>query len=696
MISRASIETEPKVESAAGKTSWLSALRVGCLGNSLPLRIAGQVLAQFGADVVDVASDRGDAEREALSRWDIVLADRIENPISVPGLADSAAAYREFVQNHNRSVWVTASAFGLDGEWADGLASEVTLLAASGILGHSRFDGDWAPTIPAGSIALKLVGNIMAVVALHSLHEHRRTGQPVHADLSAQSAVIATGLCLETAHALSDCPDEGGSARYGAPTGFFECIDGFVYVLVLEQHQWVNFRDVLAPALESVLTLEDARARTAEVNTAMKDWTATRRTADCEQALQAAGIPCTTVNTVEDFIRRAQAAGRPLALTGQNAVKLPAVVSETGPKAPDPRCVQAMPLGDLRVLDAGHVLAVPLAAAWLGAMGAQVTKVEDPARLDLYRRRGPFAAGIPGLNRSAYFNQINFCKTPLDITVDATGSSLDVTPFDVVIHNLSPQRARKVGVDSAAVAAAPTAKLQICSSGFGQTGELADYRAYGTNIHAFAGLVASTRNARGQLAGVGTPWADPLASVAIAAWVLAWSLAPERVSSVSVDISMGEILAAHLVELIGHWPEETYAPSRDGAEFVVRLPQSGRLLAVTLIDTVDVAAFESIIGSSLPRRRRRGELLDVSLGSLATLADEDVLRRLRQADLRVCIVYTASDLASKPWLSTNGLFQTVQSGALGDYRVTGLPWRFVGRPTTPLTAAPERPESDCA
>ena len=59
------------------------------------------------------------------------------------------------------------------------------------------------------------------------------------------------------------------------------------------------------------------------------------------------------------------------------------------------------------MLEAGRVLAVPLAGALLGALGAEVTKLEDLARLDMYRRRGPYIDGEPGTERGAYFALMN-------------------------------------------------------------------------------------------------------------------------------------------------------------------------------------------------------------------------------------------------------------------------------------------------
>src|SRR5260370_40583202 len=67
-------------------------------------------------------------------------------------------------------------------------------------------------------------------------------------------------------------------------------------------------------------------------------------------------------------------------------------------------------LGGLRILELTHVLAGPIVGSLLGAMGADVVRLEDERRLDIYRRTGPFADGIAGLERGAYFAVANFSK----------------------------------------------------------------------------------------------------------------------------------------------------------------------------------------------------------------------------------------------------------------------------------------------
>ena len=223
-------------------TNWLAGMRVISLGASPSMKVAARVLTQFGAQVLA----REQLQEEDTLDVDIVLVDRIASPEGLPESARSAAGYLEYVGRNNRAVWVTASAFGLETSRADQLGSDAVALAAGGVLGHSIAETR-APILPAGQIALSLVGVFMATAALHGIHGLRSSAVPVHADLSAQASVIASGMCLEMAHALVHCPDAGGTSRYGAPTGFFACRDGSVYVVVLEQHQWLAF-EPLAPS----------------------------------------------------------------------------------------------------------------------------------------------------------------------------------------------------------------------------------------------------------------------------------------------------------------------------------------------------------------------------------------------------------------------------------------------------------------
>lgn len=658
---------------------------MSCHGTSPALEAAESTLRQFGATILapDIAAD-------ALEAADIVLVDRVQAVPELPGIpAGPADTYLQRVATANKSVWATISPFGIQGVLGDAGGSELSVEASGGFLAHARFDESLPPTVTPGFLGLRMVGVAAAVAALHGLHTTRQTGHPVHVDVSAQAVLIATGLALEMGHVLADCPGGGGSIRYGAPTGFFPCKDGHVYVCVLEQHQWQGLRQTLAPRLESIPTLEEGRDRPDEVNEAMSDWVRDQCAADAERTLQDAGVPCTSVNSVSTFIERTLESGRPSGFRPGLAPSLPAVVTRAPGKSPEQRAAGPIDLVDLRVLDAGNVLAVPLGAAWLGAMGVQVTKMEDPERLDVYRRRGPFAHGEPGLNRSGYFNHINHSKTGLDVTVDESGTSLDVRPYDVVIQNVTKRRARHVGIDADSVTSHPTPKLSLTSSGFGRIGPWSDFRAYGHNVHAFSGVTASTRNPLNNMADMGVPVADVLTSVALNAWVLAWALAPSRDASAAVDISMAELMAAQLIDLDGVDVDEAYRAPAVGGDVFIRLSGANDLVAVSIRGREDVDLIEDILGARLPRVRRRGQLVDLAASDEVPTVTE-LNRRLHAVAVPSALVQTARELSEDPYLRSTGLLQAVKSHTLGEYEVVGLPWSFVGQDRAPVFAAPER------
>jgi len=69
------------------------------------------------------------------------------------------------------------------------------------------------------------------------------------------------------------------------------------------------------------------------------------------------------------------------------------------------------PLEGIRVLDLGHVLAMPTCTMQLAYLGAEVIKIERPGIGDDSREFGPFVNG-----ESAYFISIN--RNKKSITLD--------------------------------------------------------------------------------------------------------------------------------------------------------------------------------------------------------------------------------------------------------------------------------------
>ena len=259
-----------------------------------------------------------------------------------------------------------------------------------------------------GQQSLLNTGQAAALAACHAV-DLSRDGSPVHLDLSAVEATLAMGPVLEVAVSFSRRPVRVARKRYGAPASFYPCTDGLVRVSAMEDHQWRGVVTAMgSPSWAERFATVEARIEAAdEVDEQVAEWTSTRTKRDAETELQAHGVPATAVYSPAEILDSPQLAHRgafePLPLAdghSTSVVGLPSPLSLGKTDAgPDGRRLRS--LRDLRVLEASRVLAVPLAGALLGALGARVSKLEDLPRLDMYRRRGPYIGGEVGPERSA-------------------------------------------------------------------------------------------------------------------------------------------------------------------------------------------------------------------------------------------------------------------------------------------------------
>ena len=85
-----------------------------------------------------------------------------------------------------------------------------------------------------------------------------------------------------------------------------------------------------------------------------------------------------------------------------------------------------LPLEGVRIIDSGHVFAVPYACGLMADMGAEIIKIEGPGRLDI-TRDGPFSGvhadnqpGADPWNRTANFNLLNRGKKSLVLDLSQT------------------------------------------------------------------------------------------------------------------------------------------------------------------------------------------------------------------------------------------------------------------------------------
>ena len=106
----------------------------------------------------------------------------------------------------------------------------------------------------------------------------------------------------------------------------------------------------------------------------------------------------------------------------------------------------ALPLDGIRVLEYTQYVAGPFAGMLLADLGADVIKIEPPAG-DAWRRYEPFAEG-----ESRYFYSLNRNKRSVVLDLKDPdgrhGSRALIRTADVVLHNLTPERARRFELDT--------------------------------------------------------------------------------------------------------------------------------------------------------------------------------------------------------------------------------------------------------
>src|ERR1700716_110189 len=110
-----------------------------------------------------------------------------------------------------------------------------------------------------------------------------------------------------------------------------------------------------------------------------------------------------------------------------------------------------LPFAGITILSLEQAVAAPFATRQLADLGARVIKVERPDGGDFARRYDLTVHG-----QSSYFVWLNRSKQSLTLDVKTPDGRavLDelLTGADVLVHNLGPGAAARIGVDTASLA----------------------------------------------------------------------------------------------------------------------------------------------------------------------------------------------------------------------------------------------------
>jgi crotonobetainyl-CoA:carnitine CoA-transferase CaiB-like acyl-CoA transferase len=200
------------------------------------------------------------------------------------------------------------------------------------------------------------------------------------------------------------------------------------------------------------------------------------------------------------------------------------------------------PLEGVTVVALEHAVAAPFATRHLADLGARVIKIERTGEGDFAR-----AYDTTVLGQSSYFVWLNRGKESLtlDLKQPEGLAVLErlLTGADVLVQNLAPGAAGRIGLDFAALHGRYP-RLIVCDiSGYGDTGPYRDRKAYDLLIQAAAGLLTLTGTPT-HPSRAGASVADIAAGMYAQSGILAALLQRARTGEgLRVEVSMFEALA---------------------------------------------------------------------------------------------------------------------------------------------------------
>jgi itaconate CoA-transferase len=150
-----------------------------------------------------------------------------------------------------------------------------------------------------------------------------------------------------------------------------------------------------------------------------------------------------------------------------------------------------LPLEGIRVVALEHAVAAPICSRHMADLGADVIKIERPGEGDFARSYDSFVHG-----QASFFLWLNRGKrsVTLDVKHPAAAKVLDrlVGGADVLLQNLAPGAAGRLGLSHADLAPCRPGLIVCDISGYGESGPFAQKKAYDLLIQAESGVISVT------------------------------------------------------------------------------------------------------------------------------------------------------------------------------------------------------------
>ncbi len=491
-------------------------------------------------DLVGSEADRNELRRLAAGADVLIESD-------TPGVLSSLGlGYDDLAAVNPALIYCSVTPFGHTGPEATRPATDLTLLA-SGFSMSLNGDADRSPVRISVPQAHHMGAAPAAAAIVIALAERARSGLGQHLDAAAQAGVLLAcqGAMLSEACNAPVPSRTAGGAKVGPLSLRFvyPASDGFVSIshvfgnaigprttalmdwvhergfcsAELAKKDWVRFAELVDLGEETPETFEEAKAAIAAATGSLTK--AELLEVAMERRLLIAPIAtpadvvenphfnqrgffeAVTVPGTERSIRVpgpfARTSARPLRPLGwapgldEHGAALRAEPARR-PAAPSPGADRGRALDGLKVIDFTWSIAGPVTVRVLADHGATVIKIESVTKPDAARGFMPVHDNVPGLERSALYDDMNAGKQSLALNLtkpEGRDVVRDLVRWaDVVVESYSPRAMRNWDLHYERLREINPGLIMMSTCLFGQDGPLANFAGYGNLGAALTGF----------------------------------------------------------------------------------------------------------------------------------------------------------------------------------------------------------------
>ena len=337
------------------------------------------------------------------------------------------------------------------------------------------------------------------------------------------------------------------------------------------------------------------------------------------------------------------------------------------------------PLAEITVVTLEHAIAAPFATRQLADLGARVIKVERPGVGDFARGYDERVRGV-----ASHFVWTNRSKESLTLDVkhpeaQAILKRLIREQADVVVQNLAPGAAARLGLSYEALSSGKPGIIVCDISGYGDDGPYRDKKAYDLLIQGESGFLSVTGTPETP-AKAGPSIADISAGMYAYSNILAALLQRQQTGrGCRFDVSMLESLVEWMSYPLYYAFDGAPPPARTGASHATIYPYGpfpagdGKTVLLGLQNEREWVAFcetvlqrpelarEERFSSNSRRNAARAELRGIIVTAFAGLTAEQVVARLEQAAIANAQANAMQDVWNHPQLAARDRWRTVET-----------------------------------